>query len=309
MPFRPIGSSGYKQKLLGKEGRSMGYLDKRLGVFVFGISGCFSMALQAQTVPNQGAVVVPGQGAAKTTVGGQPGVTGNAQVKADPVLDQYLLRWEQEMTKVQTLVAKLQLIEVDKTFGARKTSLGMAKYMKAGSQIAPVSLALLELRKENKPEIDKKYLCTANYLYEIQFELKEIKSYELPKPKPGQVGNDNFLLFLFGMKSDEVKRRYDIRLAKEDQHYGYFEIKPRFAADKADFQRAQLVLNRATALPRRVWFEQPNGSETTWDLADLQTQIPLNRAEFDPPVRPAGWREVQQPAMASGASRMPRTNP
>lgn len=128
----------------------MGYLDKRLGVFVFGISGCFSMALQAQTVPNQGAVVVPGQGAAKTTVGGQPGVTGNTPIKADPVLDQYLLRWEQEMTKVQTLVAKLQLIEVDKTFGARKTSLGMAKYMKAGSQIAPVSLALLELRKRKQ---------------------------------------------------------------------------------------------------------------------------------------------------------------
>lgn len=272
---------------------------------MIGLASCFPAGVQAQGVPGQGAANqgIPGQGSA------QPGVAGGAPVRPDPVLDQYLIRWEQEMTKVQTLVAKLQLIEVDKTFGARKSSSGVAKYMKAGSQAAPVSLALLELRKENRPDIEKKYLCTANYLYEIQFEMKEIKSYELPKPKPGQVGNDNFLLFLFGMRSDEVKRRYDIRLAKEDQYYGYFEIFPRFPSDKADFQRAQLVLNRATALPRRVWFEQPNGSEITWDLADLQTQVPINRAEFDPPVRPAGWREVQQPAGAAGASRMPRTNP
>ena len=45
---------------------------------------------------------------------------------------QYLNRWEQEMLKIQTLVANIKLIEKDKTFETTTASLGLAKYMKGG---------------------------------------------------------------------------------------------------------------------------------------------------------------------------------
>jgi TIGR03009 family protein len=222
---------------------------------------------------------------------------------------QYLNRWEQEMLKIQTLVANIKLIEKDKTFETTTASLGLAKYMKVGQGTSTVNLASLELRKEGKVELDKKFLCTGNFLYQVLFEAKEIRAFEMPKPKQGQVADDSFMSLLFGMKAEEAMKRYDLRVAMEDQWYIYMDIIPRFPADKADFQRARVVFNRATFMPRQLWFEQPNGSEVTWDLPKIDTNIRLERSEFDAPRAPQGWKMVQEPLAQQGQPRVVRPKP
>ncbi len=250
-------------------------------------------------------------GAGAAGQGGVPGQPGPAGPGVNPRLDLYLNNWEQAMTKINSLEARLKLIEVDKVFGNKSTSLGIAKYTKVGAQGAQNSLALLELVKEQKPtELDKKYICTGTYLYEILPATKQIKAHEMPKPKPGQVGDDNFLLFLFGMKAQEIKRRYNITLSREDDHYGYFDILPINASDRADFQKAQLVLGRQNALPRRVWFVRPNGDETLWDLEKIDTNANVAPAEFQAPQLPQGWTSVvNQLQQVNGPARMPRAKP
>ena len=91
------------------------------------------------------------------------------------------------------------------------------------------------------------------------------------------------------MKADEAKRRYDLRLAKEDQWYIYIEIYPKSPADRADFQRARLVLLASSFLPRELWFEQNNLNEVRWDIPQIQSGVGLNRADFAQPAVPAGW--------------------
>lgn len=209
-------------------------------------------------------------------------------------LDGYLQRWEQEMQRIQTLVAQLRLVEKDKTFQTASTSIGVAKYMKTGSGNQTINLALLELRKENRNDPDRKFICTGTYLYEMSFDQKVIRAFELPKPKPGQVADDNFLSFLFGMKAQDAKARYDLKLSKEDQWYAYVEIVPRTAQDRADFQRARVVLNRTNFLPRQLWFEKSNGDEVTWDLPRLDPGVVVDRREFDPPGVPQGWRVLEE---------------
>lgn len=221
----------------------------------------------------------------------------------------YLHRWEQEMLKIQTLVANIKLIEKDKTFETTTASLGLAKYMKVGQGTSIVNLASLELRKEGKAELDKKFLCTGNFLYQVLFEAKEIRAFEMPKPKPGQVSDDSFMSLLFGMRAEEAMKRYDLRIALEDQWYIYLDILPRTPSDKADFQRARVVLNRATFIPRQLWFEQPNGSEVTWDIPKIDTNTRLDRAEFDPPRAPQGWKMVQEPIAQQGQPRVVRPKP
>ena len=229
-------------------------------------------------------------------------------------LDGYLQRWEQEMLRVQTLVAQLRLIEKDKTFQAASTSIGVAKYMKVGSGAQAVNLALLELKKENKNEPDRRFICTGTYLYEMSFEQKVIRAFELPKPKPGQVADDNFLSFLFGMKAQDARARYDMKLVKEDQWYAYLDVLPRTPPDRADFQRARVVLNRTNFLPRQLWFEKSNGDEVTWDLPRLDPGAPVDRREFDPPSVPQGWRVLEEAVKPSVAAppvqpRVVRPNP
>jgi len=220
-------------------------------------------------------------------------------------LDGILKQWELQMQRIEFLTANLTLVEKDKVFNAARTSSGTAKYLKSGSPNQPVLLASLEFRKENKTETDRKFLCTGNFLYELDFGQKVVRAFEMPKPKPGQVADDSFLTFIFGMKAEEAKSRYNLNLDKEDQYYSYISITPKLPADRADFQRAQLVLLRTTFLPRRLWFEKPNGDETTWDIPVIDTKKPVDRKEFDPPQLGKDWRWMQ--ASAPSVSGAPPT--
>jgi TIGR03009 family protein len=109
------------------------------------------------------------------------------------------------------------------------------------------------------------------------------------------VADNNFLSFLFGMKAEEAKRRYELSLAKEDQHWIYIDILPRDPADKADFQKARLVLSATTFLPRQLWFVQPNKNEVTWDIPRVDTSAGVNRNDFAVPAQPQGWNVVRVP--------------
>src|SRR5262249_46691374 len=90
---------------------------------------------------------------------------------------------------------------------------------------------------------------------------KVVREHEMPKPRDGQVADDNLLSFLFGMKAEEAKKRYELTVLQpppNDKWYYYILIKPRAKADQNDFSRARLVLYKTNFLPRQLWFEQPN---------------------------------------------------
>src|SRR5205823_467973 len=129
--------------------------------------------------------------------------------------------------------------------------------------------------------------------------------YDMRELKPGQVGDDNFLQFLFGMKAVDAKSRYQLTYVvgsrAEDKHYHYLSILPKQAQDKADFDQAQLTLLADTFLPRRIWYHQPNGTEITWDFPQVHRNVHIKLDVFEP-QQPKGWelrrmeaRNVQPP--------------
>jgi TIGR03009 family protein len=203
-------------------------------------------------------------------------------------LDALLQKWEQEMKNVQVLAADLNRTTLDKVRGDASTYSGSAKYMKP-------NLASLQMQKKDNADAFEKYLCSGQFLYEYAAATKQIRIHEMPQPK-NNVSDDNFLSFLFGMKAEEAKKRYDLRLVKEDQWYIYIEVMPRDQADKVDFQKARLILNSSNFLPRQVWFEQPNGNEITWDIPKILTgaDAKVQRSDFEPPKNaPQGWTMVK----------------
>ena len=233
------------------------------------------------------------------------GTAARAQAPAAPApldpahnrLDQLLLRWEREIGNIKTLQAKCKRETKDKTFGDTDVSTGYAKYMKP-------NMALLKMDKEGKPGVFEEYICNGQYLYEYVPSNKLIRVHELPPPKPGQVADDNFLAFLFGMRAEEARQRYDMKLTKEDENWTYILLVPRYPADKADFQRAELVLSSKTFLPARLWFEQPNGNEITWELREIDSsgsQVTAN--DFAKPALPAGWKMEMVPRVAQAPPR------
>jgi TIGR03009 family protein len=203
-------------------------------------------------------------------------------------LDTLLQRWELEMKNIQQLSAELRRTTVDKVREDKDEFVGVAKYMKP-------NFAILEMQKKTNPQVFEKYICSGTYLYEFVPGSKLIRAHELPPPKAGQVGDDNFLSFLFGMKAEEAKKRYELKIVKEDQYYYYVHVLPRLAADKADFQEARLALNKTSFLPREVRFTQPNGNEIIWDISKIDPSARLDRREFGQPATPPGWNLQRVP--------------
>lgn len=230
-------------------------------------------------------------------LGAQP--PAQPPVMLDPAnnpLDAHLLRWEKEMKSVEKLLIQCKRTEKRKSLGFTDEFTGEAKFMKlppVGATGQAENLAILHMTKTGKPEVYERFVCTGSHVYQFMPQQKEIRVYQLPPAKQGQVADDSFLSFLFGMKAEEAKRRYDLKLAKQDQHYVYVEILPRFPQDKAEFQRARLVLSRDTFLPRQLWFEEANGDEIMWDLPKVQPGAQLDRKEFAPPQAPKDWRLIQ----------------
>jgi TIGR03009 family protein len=231
-----------------------------------------------------------------------------AAAPADPKLDGYLRRWEAEMQKVQSLAAQLTRVEKDQTFNATRKLSGTAYYMKVGTGPTAQNLALLEMNLEGQKELAEKVVITGTYLYQYAPAAKEIRAFEIPRPKPGQVGDESVLSLLFGVPAAEANRRYDLRLEKEDAHYIYVLVGPRDPRDRADFEQARVVLNKTTFLPRQLWFKQPNKNEMLWDIPRIDANVRLDRRAFDAPTAPPGWKLVQVPRGGDVPPRVQRNS-
>src|SRR5262249_9758558 len=138
---------------------------------------------------------------------------------------------------------------------------------------------------------------------------KVIRVYPAPKVGPhGGIAEDSSIAFLFGMKATEAKERYSLSLFKEDKLYVYVDVVPKGDVDKADFQKARIVLYRDTFLPRQLWFEHPNAGEVIWDIPTVQGGVPLQKSTFAAPQTPAGWKMItgQAPAQRITNTQQPR---
>lgn len=263
-------------------------------------------ATEAQVQPQPGGkLVLP-----------QPVVGGNPQAQLPPLraldptnpLDKVLMGWEAEMMKVQTLAAQLERTESDLLFKSNKVLVGYAQYMKVPPRAQgdkPLNKAMLEMRpkgKETGPnaELAEKFICTGTELYQYSVAGKVIQAHKLPEPPPGQVANDNFLSFLFGMRAQEAKRRYDLKLDKEDKFYYYINVQPLMPDDKAEFERAQVVLHRDTFLPAMLWFQQSKDSTVTWRIPAIKGGVQVDPVMFEAPKPPPGWKMVVAPQAPGG---------
>jgi len=213
-------------------------------------------------------------------------------------LDAVLGGWEKAMTSIQSLYCDVNRETLDRVFSTKDKFSGRAMYVRSNlpGQGSRASLELYKLDTKGAPRQDvfEKYVCTGTFLYEYSPANKLIRVHEMPASK-GQK-EDDLLSFLFGMKANDAKQRYQIALdPAPDQWYFYLKIQPKLAQDKADFTQARLVLLRSTLLPRQVWFHQPNGNEVTWDFSMKDgVQVPLTN--FAQPQLPAGWQFEKMPA-------------
>jgi TIGR03009 family protein len=222
---------------------------------------------------------------------------------SNPELDGYLEHWEKEMKSFRTLALKLTRIDEDKVLRGVTQYEGIAYFMKTGSGASARNLILLQTSPKGSNELAEKFVCSGTFLYYFDRSAREVQARELPKSRPGAMPDDNFL-GMFGLQADEAKRRYSLTLTKADANFIYIDILPRFARDKEDFEKAQIVLNKSNFMPRRLWYRQPNKTEVSWDIVNATVNGNMNQRWFDKPETPPGWKFRTIPP---DADAMPRT--
>jgi TIGR03009 family protein len=204
-----------------------------------------------------------------------------------------LAQWEREMAAVKSLSAECKRTDVNRVRNDQVVLTGVVKCLKVESAGKVDKLALLQLDRKDDPERSEKYICTGAVLYRFAPAQKTIFVHKL---RGG--ADDSFLDNFFQLKAESMRKRYDMTLVMpDDPNYIYFDLKPKMEADKAEFQRARLVLYKKNYLPAQLWFEEPNGNHHTWELTHVTANDPaVKPAEFVAPEKPKGWeiKEVKE---------------
>jgi TIGR03009 family protein len=224
----------------------------------------------------------------------QPAMSPEASARLDAVLAQ----WEARMTGVKTLKAAISREYQDKVFKTTDVYIGNAYFQ------AP-NLAHLELARRDNASIYEKFVCTGQFIYQFVPAQKQVRVYDLgPAQKGQQIGENNFLSFLTGMKVADAKARYLIRLESEDKDYYFLNVQPRNPSDMADFNAVQIALSKGTFLPKAVRYTQANGNVTTWSITGaLECDVRLDPNLFAAPATPPGFQMKRQPPPTANSGK------
>jgi outer membrane lipoprotein-sorting protein len=231
-----------------------------------------------------------------------------AKEKAKPEtrLEEVLRAWARANQKLRSARYQFTVTETDKVFKKQVVSEAQALLRKP-------DLLRIDLRAKGKPTetillADKEvrwydFARRTEYIYgeppERQFlgPDREIRSWwELLERALSR--RDAFFAWdywvITGFPVRELRPRFDVRLAKEDQWYVYLELAPTRAGDRASFRRMRVVLLRDSYRVRQIWLRHANGNETTYDFlrVEVDPRPPLTREALRV-SRPKRWETVR----------------
>jgi hypothetical protein len=186
----------------------------------------------------------------------------------------------QELGRWQSLMPETVLLRFRQQQNEREFQ-GVIKYLKPDR-------FLVEVREGDKNELMEVTVWDGETVRESMPRWRRAVRERLPQ------GESPVLLVLLGLKPLEAMRRFEITVAKKDDHYLYLQISPRTAADQDRFRKAELVLTRKTWLPRRLWVEQTDHNTVTWDIIAAETEGPRPE-EFQIREMP-GWTVIDKGA-------------
>jgi TIGR03009 family protein len=135
-----------------------------------------------------------------------------------------------------------------------------------------------EIKKEDKDKTHfERFIADGKFLWEYNAKEKVIVAHEMPKDG----ATDSILLMLVrGIKSDELRKRFDVKWANDDEWFAYLRLTPKNAADRQDFSALDLAIwiknlnpkgkPDLTSLPAQVQLFSPNGREVIYRLGVKQ---------------------------------------
>ena len=156
-------------------------------------------------------------------------------------------------------------------------------------------------------------ICTKDEVWQYRFDLKQIFVFPLDKNARKRALEEGPLPFLFNMKADEAKARYDMLLLEEDAKQILLKITPKLKEDLESFSTAWVLLDAKFLLPTRIVLLAPDKKSTKdFYLSNIRANQLVNAAFFrvGDPGKP--WKIERNPGGAAPARAnglVPRQQP
>jgi TIGR03009 family protein len=226
-----------------------------------------------------------------------------AQRPPEPRLEAVLHRWAQASQAIQE--ARFGFTQTAKDKASERTEVRRGEVFYKRPNLLRVNVR----DEEGRPT--ETFLCEDRALHVLNFRERTETIFALPPDLPedgkqaalpnavrGRLAHlFDFAFEPWSLVAPPTPRggpRFDVRLAKEDQYYVYIDLAPRTPADRAELQRARVVLNRDGPWVQQLWVEHPNGVEVTWDFdkPDPNPDPPITRERLLKDLKnlPPGWK-------------------
>lgn len=192
--------------------------------------------------------------------------------KLSPELEQILRNWEQQTAKITKLQGDTRYREYDKTFSVEYRGEGRFAFEapdRGNYELRPTKIAKGETSSvktddkqpyELKPKDAERWICTGAEILRIDETHKTYEVVPIPEERRGDRIIEAPLPFLFGMKAEQAKQRYQIELVKETDQEIALKLRPNWSGDAANWSQATVVIQKTNYLPREVRLIAPGGT-------------------------------------------------
>jgi len=249
--------------------------------------------------------------------------------QVDPKLEAILVRWEQESSKIVFLQGKHYRQELNKVFCQEKRSEGAfffqapdrGRFEMQGiepqkGQVAKILNPANQQPYELAAGTDECWICNGMNVLQINHAEKQFEEMEIPEEMRGKNIVQSPLPFLFGMKAEEAKRRFELRLHEETATTYTIDAKPLQEIDARNYQYARIVLDKRTMVPTAVKLIDPAGTiNTNYFFRDVEVNPTKNAFvswvggifgkgnPFQPDL--GGYKRIQSPGVQPAQNEVP----
>lgn len=237
------------------------------------------------------------------------------QVEAvDPKLDALLKAWERKTAGIKTLHGEHLRREFNNVFQVEKQSEGFF-YFEAPDKgridmkgVVPKPGAVGRKQGANgqpfrlEAGMDQWWISNGQQIVVVDPPQKQFERMPIPPEMQGTNIVRSPLPFLFGMKAEDAKKRFQLTLAQESPEAAVIDVVPRTKVDAQNYSQARVYLDKETYVPYAVRLIDPAGSGSTEYLfykEKLKINQPgvLDRIGLQDPFNPRllGFKEIQAP--------------
>lgn len=228
-----------------------------------------------------------------------------------------LKRWEGQSAKLKTLDVTILRKDVNPAWEATEFYEGRALFK--SPNLAFIDFKKIKQDDDQKPlkksdgswdsVHDERIVCTGNEVWQYKSDTSQIFIHPLDKEQAEKAIEEGPLPFLFNMRAEEAKKRYDISLMDgADEKTYWVNIKSKLEIDKESFSQSFVQLDRSYMLPVRIVLIAPDGkSKKDFSLGPVKPNAAVKEDNFVGREYPK-WKVIRNPGGQDAPQEAPPAN-